>query len=97
MHSQLCGVLMSCPLGALLSRLGSWGIHRLISSLSVWPNDQRLLKVSLVGRLMREGVIVCDCVFMCVVRPGWGELCVKVSSQQTETQADPKFTPVSGM
>lgn len=46
--TQPCGVPLRCPLSALLSRLGSLGMHRLISSLSVWPNDQRLMKVSLV-------------------------------------------------
>lgn len=49
------------PTQCSLSRLGRLGMHQLISSLSVWPNHERLMKVSLMGLLM----CICDCLRVC--------------------------------
>lgn len=101
-HTRARGVvvsLASCPLAALLSRLGSLAVQQLISSLSVWPNDQRLMKVSSVGWLMR-GACCClrVCVLMGAARPEQGRAtCQGSLTTNRNTSRPQRFSPVSGV
>lgn len=51
-HKRSHTALWDAHVVPTLSTFGSLGMHQLISSLSVWPNDQSLMKVSLVALLM---------------------------------------------
>lgn len=91
--------LASCPLAALLSRLGSSAVQQLISSLSVWPNDQRLMKVSSVGWLMRGS---CCCLRVCVLmgaaRPEQRRAtCQGSPTTNRNTSWPQRFSPVSSV